>query len=120
MKCYFSHNLLCIYPFATNVHSSALLPQYCHHQRQTMLGILKSKARLPLRCNQLSDLYSVKSDRQLIVCLLFPVLGVFLTKWNVTNNHTHKLCGELCHCGRRNKPLCKNMKDSDQIGNEAV
>jgi hypothetical protein len=40
------------------------------------------------------------TDRQLIVSLLFPVLGVALTKWNFSNNCTHKLCGGLCCRGR--------------------
>jgi hypothetical protein len=40
------------------------------------------------------------TNRQLIVSLLFPVLGVALTKWNFPNNHTHKLCGGLCCHGR--------------------
>jgi hypothetical protein len=55
MKCYYSHDPLCICPFAINVSSSVLhplspvlLPQDCHNQTQTMLGILKSKACLPL------------------------------------------------------------------------
>jgi hypothetical protein len=40
------------------------------------------------------------TNRQLIVSLLFLVLGVALTKWNFPNNRTHKLCGGLCHHGR--------------------
>jgi hypothetical protein len=40
------------------------------------------------------------TNRQLIVSLLFPVLGVALTKWNFQNNCTHKLCGGPCHRGR--------------------
>jgi hypothetical protein len=40
------------------------------------------------------------TNRQLIVSLLFPVLGVALTKWNFPNNSTHKLRGGLCRRGR--------------------
>jgi hypothetical protein len=43
------------------------------------------------------------TNRQLIVSLLFPVLGVALTKWNFPNNCAHKLCGGLCHHGRINQ-----------------
>jgi hypothetical protein len=39
----------------------------------------------------------VKTERQLIVSLLFLVLGAAQTKWNFPNNATQKLCGGLCH-----------------------
>jgi hypothetical protein len=43
------------------------------------------------------------TDWQLIVSLLFTVLGVAVTKWNFPNNRTHKLCGGLCRRGRINQ-----------------
>jgi hypothetical protein len=61
-----------------------------------------------------------KNYRQLIESLLFPVLGVALTKWNFPNNRTHKLCDGLFRRARINKHLHKNVKASGQIDNEAL
>jgi hypothetical protein len=67
-----------------------------------------------------SDLHSVKTYRQLIVSLLFPLLWVALTKWNFPNNRTHKLCDGLFRRAIINKHLHKNAKASGQIDNEAL
>jgi hypothetical protein len=55
MKCSYSHDPLCICPFATNVSSNVLHllfpvlhPQNCHGQTQIIHGILKLSACLPL------------------------------------------------------------------------
>jgi hypothetical protein len=79
-----------------------------------MLGILKFKVHLPLHQNFSFDLHSVKTDRQLIVSLSFPVLGVAPNKVEFSKQ---------CHCGRKIKhtatqpPLRKNVKASGQIDN---
>jgi hypothetical protein len=110
MECCYSHDLLHICPFATNVNSNALHllspvlhPQDCCHQTQMIRGNLKLNAHLPLHLNLLCDTHSVKTDRQLIISLLFCVPGVALTKWNFPNSRAHKLWGGHCHCGRINQ-----------------
>jgi hypothetical protein len=55
------------------------------------------------------------TDSQLIVSLLFPVLGVALTKWKIPSNRIHQLCGGLCHHGGGGGDPMQNK--SNRIGN---
>lgn len=61
------------------------------------------------------------TDRQLIVSLSFPVLGVALTKWNFRNNaHTNIMgVGNSAAVEYYNRHLHKNMMAVGQIVSEA-
>jgi hypothetical protein len=77
-----------------------------------MLGILKFKVRLPLHYNLCFDLHSVKTDRQLIISLPFPVLGVDPNEVDFPISHTHTNFVGDSHHGRINQTynhLCVRM-----------